>query len=134
MNCIELSLYVLPGMILTIIPRNHTKKFYQASLRTITWKKLRIQRSHYQKDLCYSCKKPLKGIFHLHHVNSDYGTLGQEIMECDVQALHPECHAKEHERLKRRNFIQKFIDYILLFTKRCYYSLLMILPNFKGNK
>lgn len=117
-----LELSLLFGVIMTIAPFKRSKAFYKRYLNSWTWKKRRLKQYHLQNGLCGICKKPLEIFaFECHHVNGDYGTLGNEL-DCDLLCLHLSCHNKEHARLNNRWLLRKSIDWLLLFIKRCYYS------------
>jgi hypothetical protein len=122
-----LTLSFVLGVILTIIPKTkHSKYFYDCYLNSWKWKRLRRDTLSNHKGICFYCKKPITDKFNLHHVNADYATLGNEL-PCDVVPCHIDCHNKEHQRLSARNSLQKLIDNRVLWLKRCYYSLRLVI-------
>ena len=124
-----ISLSFVLGVIMTITPKSkHLKYFYDCYLNSPKWRKLRRDTKNNHNGICYYCKKPIVDKFHLHHVNADYATLGQEL-PCDVVPCHIDCHAKEHQRLNARSSLQKLIDKFILWVKRCYYSLVVIIKS-----
>ena len=123
-----ISLSLTIGVILTITPRNKpSKRVYNIKLASTWWRSERIKSYKIHKGKCYYCKHPLDiKQFQAHHVNADYGTLGNEL-PCDVVPCHIDCHNKEHQRLNARNSLQKLFDSRVLWLKRCYYSLRLVI-------
>lgn len=129
LHLVILELSLLVGVIMSIAPLKRGKSFYKWYLNSYVWKKRRLKQYHLQNGLCGICKKPVEIFaFECHHVNGDYGTLGNEL-DCDLLCLHLVCHNKEHVRLNSRGFFRKSIDWLLLFIKRCYYSNRLIIKD-----